>query len=78
MERQYIVKIYNLGLPAEIEEKLYDMLDVDYYGSDLQCCVDDLEYAKGKYQVCPGRSVDDYTLDEYMDKGDFNIQELHL
>lgn len=97
------VKIYNLGLPAEIEDKLYDMLDVEYYGSDLQFCIDDLirdfetktgysagfngrsggylvmydtGYVNGKRQVYPGRSVDNYTLDEYMDKDEFDMQDL--
>jgi len=97
------VKIYNLGLSKEITDKLYDMLDIEYYGSDLQFCIDDLirdfetktgysagfngrsdgylvmydtECVNGKRQVYPGRSVDDYTLDEYMDKDEFDMQDL--
>lgn len=97
------VKIYKLGLPTEIENKLYDMLDVEYYGSDLQFCIDDLirefevktgysagfngrnggyivmydtEYVDGKRYTCSGRSVDDYTLNEYMDKDEFDMQDL--
>ena len=97
------VKIYKLGLPTEIENKLYDMLDVDYWDSDLKIFIDDLiqdfeietgysagfngrsdgylvmydtKCVNGKRQVYPGRSVDDYTFDEYMDKDEFDMQDL--
>lgn len=96
------VKIYKLGLPTEIENKLYDMLDVEYWDSDLRLFIDDLirdfemktgytagfngrsdgylvlydtDIVNGKLQ-CHNRSVDDYTFDEYMDKDEFDMQDL--
>ena len=96
------VKIYNLGLPKEITDKLYDMLDVEYWDSDLRLFIDDLirdfevktgytagfngrsdgylvlydtDVVDGKLQ-CRNRSVGDYTFDEYMDKDEFDMQDL--
>lgn len=97
------IKIYNLNLPEEITDKLYDMLNIEYWGSDLQFYIDgyirefeentgysagfngrsdgylvlyDTEYVNGERRVHLGRSVDDYTFDEYMDKDQFEMWEL--
>lgn len=97
------VKIYNLGLPKEISDKLYDMLDVEYCDSDLRLFIDDIirdfeiktgysasfngssggylvlydcEYIDGERRVYPGRSVDNYIFDEYMNKDEFDMQDL--
>ena len=97
------VKIYTLDLPKEITDKLYDMLNIDYWGTDLYFDINniirnfedktgysagfngrsdgyivlyDTEWVDGKRKVYPGRTVDDYLYEEYMDRDEFDMQDL--